>query len=228
MYSSLDRIDIVLGKDGQDQEYVQTDHRTTEEIEAEPELSVLFALVRILNPQRMARENSRQGTVHYQCFQPPPEFLVRAIRAAGARLTVGDRLEPVPEEGAAPVLVEVAAEAFAGLAARTAAEHGVEVNLAGLQTIEEELAGGDLDPEEDEIAYWTAVMQLGAFAGEVIRASNGGHWEIVDTGTLPFALETTFQGSEATVNPLGKAIKRFANGAEDCVASLVEMVCGRA
>jgi len=41
MFSSLDSIDIVLkpGTDGR-QRYVQTDHRTAEEIEEEPELSV--------------------------------------------------------------------------------------------------------------------------------------------------------------------------------------------
>jgi hypothetical protein len=54
--------------------------------------------------------------------------------------------------------------------------------------------------------------------------SNGGRWEVVATGTLPLALTTTFRGSPATVNPLGKAIKRFANGEEDSLVPLVQLL----
>jgi hypothetical protein len=225
MYASLTSIDIVTGKDGQDQEYIQTDHRTTEEIEAEPELSVLFALVRVLTPLRWARENDRRGTVLYHALHQPPAFLVQAIHAAGGRLTVGDDRTPV-EVGVTPALETIMAAAFAGLAERTAVAEGVELTLQGLQAIEDRIAENAGD-EEDPIDYWTAVMQLGAFAGEVIRRGNGGHWQVVDTGTLPFALITPFEDSEATVNPLGKAIKRFANGPEDCVAWLVQVVCNR-
>jgi hypothetical protein len=68
------------------------------------------------------------------------------------------------------------------------------------------------------------VLKLGSMAGEIIRASNGGQWALGDSGRLPFALSTRFRGGEATVNPLGKAIKRFAHGEEDTLVSLVEMV----
>jgi hypothetical protein len=60
--------------------------------------------------------------------------------------------------------------------------------------------------------------------GDVIRATNGGAWVVVASGTLPFALKTRFQGGDATVNPLGKAMKRFAGGDEDSVAALVRFV----
>jgi hypothetical protein len=64
VFSSLDRVDIVLkpGPDGRKQ-FVQTDHRTAQEIEQEPELSVLFALIRILNPRRMADAGSPEPVV---------------------------------------------------------------------------------------------------------------------------------------------------------------------
>jgi hypothetical protein len=233
MFSSLDRIDIVLkGKDGR-REYVQTDHRTAEEIEQEPELSVLFALVRVLNPKRMQEEESpdpklapMEPTVIYSTQHQPPDFLWQAIRAAGGQLTVGRDSQPLPV-GEPPVLQEVMQSAFAGLARRVADEHHVELTLAGLEAIEPGLAESAGDPEQDEIAYWSAVMKLGSFAGEVIRTSNGGHWEVSSSGSLPFSLSTTFRGSRATVNPLGKAIKRFANGEEDSVAFLVQTVCSR-
>jgi len=61
----------------------------------------------------------------------------------------------------------------------------------------------------------------------LIRASNGGRWTITDSGSLPFALTTRFRGEEATVNPLGKAIKRFTNGEEDSLVALVNVIRGQ-
>src|SRR3954471_22529324 len=112
MFSSLDRADIVLkpGADGR-QQYVQTDHRTPEEVEQEPELSVLFAVVRILNPKRAAAlegQGALEPAVTYSAQDGPPEFLRRAIRAAGGLLTVGSGTRPEPDEGGArPSLEEV-------------------------------------------------------------------------------------------------------------------------
>jgi hypothetical protein len=227
MFSSLDRIDIVLKEKAGRKQYVQTDHRTAEEIEQEPELSVLFALVRILNPKRMAEEGEPEPVVLYSAMNPPPEFLRRAIRAAGGLLTIGRSTDPEPEEGVAPPLEEVIASAFANLARAVATEHGVELTLEGLEAVESALAESAGDPDDDEIAYWSAVMKLGSFGGELIRTTNGGRWEVVDSGSLPFALSTRFRGEEATVNPLGKAIKRFANGEEDSLVALVNVVCNQ-
>ncbi len=226
MFSSLDRVDIVLkkGPDGR-LTFVQTDHRSAEEIEREPELSVLFALVRVLNPRRMAEPGGPEPVVIYTSMERPPEFLHRAIRAAGGLLSVGPGSDPEqePAEGRPP-LQPIVEEAFADLARAVAAGHGVELTPAGLEEVERIEAARAGDPEDDEIGYWSAVVKLGAFAGEVVRAANGGRWAVVDSGSLPFALTTTYQGQEATVNPLGKAIKRFANGEEDSVGTLVNLI----
>ncbi len=225
MYSSLDRADIVVrGKDGREQ-YVQTDHRSAAEIEAERELSVVFALIRVLNPKRMVKEGEPEPDVIYGAMEEPPEFLRRAIRAAGGLIAVGLGSQPLPDTSPRPPLAEVVAAAFADLARAVAAEYRVQLTVEGLRTLEETLAENVGDPEEDEIGYWSSVVKLGAFAGEVLRASNGGRWQVSDSGTLPFSLVTTFEGNEATVNPLGKAIKLFENGEEDSVAFLVEHVC---
>lgn len=222
MFSSLDRIDIVFAPKGDDRpHYLQTDHRTAEEIAQEPALSVLFAMVRVLNPKRMAQAGSPKPVVLYSAQQPPPAFLREAIRVAGGQLVLGASLEPEPEEGEAPSLEEILGAAFADLARAVAVEHGVELSLDGLAMVERALAETAGDPEEDEFAYWSAVMKLGSFGGELIRASNGGRWQVVPSGSLPFALSTGFRGEQATVNPLGKAIKRFANGEEDSLGPLV-------
>jgi hypothetical protein len=227
MYSSLDRADIVVGgKDGRKQ-YVQTDHRSAAEIEAEPELSVVFALVRVLNPKRMREDGGPEPVVVYSAAGEPPAFLRRAIRAAGGLITIGQAVEPEADEDVYPPLEEVVAGAFADLARAVAAEFKVGLTADGVEAVEEAIAEGAPDPEDDEVRYWSAVVKLGALAGEAIRASNGGAWRVVDSGTLPFALVTTFEGGEGVVNPLGKAIKLFENGPEDSVAALVGLVCRR-
>jgi hypothetical protein len=227
VYSSLDRADIVTrGPDGRSQ-YVQTDHRSAAEIAAEPELSTVFALIRVLNPKRLGKPGDPEPVVIYGAMEEPPEFLRRAIRAAGGLIAVGLGSQPATETGQRPPLAEITATAFADLARVVVAEYRVKLTPDGVQKVEEALAGSVGDPEEDEIGYWSAVVKLGAFAGEVIRAANSGRWEVVEHGTLPFALITTFEGNSATVNPLGKAIKLFENGEEDSVAFLVRHICSR-
>lgn len=129
-----------------------------------------------------------------------------------------------PAPPAAPSLDDIVQQAFAELAGEVAAAHGVGLDLAGLQAVEDALAAQSPDPEEDETAYWTAVLRLGAFGGEVLRTLNGGRWVQARTGTLPFALSTRYRGGESTVNPLGKAIKRFSEGEGDSLVALVNVV----
>jgi hypothetical protein len=225
VFTSLDRADIVLkpGADGRRQ-FVQTDHRTAAEIEQERELSTLVALIRVLNPKRMREPGEPEPVVLYSAQERPPEFLQRVIHVAGGQLLVGDSREPEAWEGHPTPLDEVIESAFVSLAQAVAAEFGVSVNAAGLASIEDRLAESAGDPEEDEFAYWSAVLKLGGFGGEVIRAANSGRWSVTDTGTLPLNLMTRFEGGEATVNPLGKAIKRFNQGEGDSVASLVGLL----
>jgi hypothetical protein len=225
MFCSLNQIDLVTKGKGGRKLCIQTDHRTPAEIEEEPELSILFAVVRVLAPSRILTKGSAEPIVIYDAQHQPPEFLCQAIRAAGARLQVGGAA--ADEEGAAPSLEEILASTFASLARRVAVKYDVALTTDGLDALEPVLVEEAGSVKEDEIVYWSAVMRLGAFGGEVIRASNGGHWQVIERGTIPLALSTTFQGSPATVNPLGKAMKRFDIGEEDSVSSLVHFVSGR-
>ena len=225
MFSSLDRVDIVLKPepDGR-QRFVQTDHRTAAEIEQQLELSALLALVRILNPKRMAEAGSPEPVIIYSAQERPPEPLRRVIRAAGGRLVIGDNLQPEAQEEGPPALEAVVESVFEGVARAVAAEYQVPLTPDGLKSVEVALAALAGDREEDEAAYWSSVLKLGSFGGEVIRASNGGRWVVTSSGSLPFSLSTRFRGEEATVNPLGKAIKRFANGEDDSLITLVNML----
>lgn len=225
MFSSLDRVDIVLKPrpDGR-QQFVQTDHRTAAEVEQERELSALFALVRVLNPKRMAEAGAPEPVVMYSVQERPPEFLRRVVHAAGGQLIIGAGLQPEAEVEPPPSLDEIIESSVAGLARAVAAEYCAPLTPSGLESVECKLAGLAGNPEEDEYAYWSAVLKLGSFGGEVIRASNGGRWKVTDSGRLPIALTTRFRGEEATVNPIGKAIKRFTNGEEDSLIALVNLI----
>jgi hypothetical protein len=228
VFSSLDRFDIVLkpGPDGR-QQVLQTDDRTAAEVEREPELSTLFAVIRVLQAKRMATRGSPEPVVFYVAQERPPAFLRRAIRAAGGLLAFGDALQLEAIEGMSDTLDTVLEPAFADLARAVAAEHRVGLTADGLKVVENALAELSGDPEADEVAYWSAVVKLGSFGGEVIRASNGGRWQTTNSVSLPLALSTRFRGEEATVNPLGKAIKRFANGEEDSLLALVNLICSQ-
>lgn len=227
MYCSLSRVDLVLAPDEDGRRrYVQTDHRPASEVEESPELSAMFALVRVRNPKRVTEPGEPEPDVLYAATVRPPDFLRRVVHAAGASLYVGDDFEFDPPEGEPEPLDDVIARVFADLARAVAVEFGVPFSIEGLATVEEILAASAGTLESNETRYWMAVVKLGCFAGELIRESNGGFWEIVDTGLLPFALATTFRDEEASVNPLGKAMKRFANGEEDSTVELVRMVRG--
>ena len=222
MFSSLDRIDVELDpRSSVGARYVQTDHRTPQEIDAELDLSILFAVLRVVNPRR-----SGPGPVLYQAAHRPPLALERALRAAGASLAVGEAFDkPLPVSPGVeplPALQDVVDQAFAGLA-RT---QGVAQDLDGLRRLEERLWEQRPDLEADEPAYWAAVVGLGGFAGELIRANVGGRWNVdpAARGTLPIEFLGTVRGEPATLNPLGKAIKFLKYGPGDEPSSLVQML----
>jgi hypothetical protein len=223
MYASLDRIDVIsTGEDGQPW-YLQTDHRSAAEIAQAAELSTIFAVLRILNAQRLAESRGEEARISYVLSSPPPAFLIAVIAAAGGQAQL-DLATPAALPAEIPALDGLLQDAFAALAERTAADHAVSVSPAGLATVEQALTAESIDAEEDTIGYWTTVVTLGALAGEVMRAANGGQWVTGGQGTLPVVLSTRFNGEEATVNPLGKAIKRLANGEEDSLVALARLI----
>src|SRR5262245_14645609 len=95
MYCSLDKIDLTARLEGR-LVAIQTDHRTRAEIEAEPELSALYAMARVLNARGHLGE--ADAAVHYAVADEPPPVLREALRATGAVL------ERVASDGGARTL----------------------------------------------------------------------------------------------------------------------------
>jgi hypothetical protein len=229
MYSSLDRVDIVTAAPGGGRRYVQTDHREASEIESEPELATLMALVRVLNPLRFSEDDGpTPEVVHYASHTPPP-FLRRALASVGATLVVGPDPSgpPLAYDASLGAIADVDAlvdETFGALARRTAESVELSLTLPGLETYERALvADGPPSADDNEARYWASVLKLGAFTGELLRGTNGGRWAQSNSsnGNLPFVMLASFTGQAATVNPLGKAIKYFAQGEQDAPSGLV-------
>ncbi len=217
VFSSLDRVDIIYTDLEGRSHWLQSDHRSPEAIEAEAELSLLFALIRVLNPPRDFPEDEPEPVLEYRCQHLPPAFLRAAIAGGGAQLVVDD-VVPYDDEPPDP---EVLADlGFAALAARVLAEQGLVCDLASLQQLERQQP--QITREDDEIGYWRAVLSLAAVAGELLRAEAGGRWALhPSTGTLPFNYLLGPESSPIVVNPLGKAIKLLENGLEDSLSDLV-------
>jgi hypothetical protein len=219
MYSSLLKVDIVA-KSPNGTMYVQTDHRTRDEIASEPEISTLFALTRLLNARHHAiTTGDATPIVVYACMDEPTPELTEALAAAGATLdTKGGesqkKLEPV-----AATPSELADAAMRDLVKRVQARVGL-TDLAGtLHALEAETLADPPDVEEDEIAYWTRVLELAAVAAEILRARHGGRWVESDSADIPFG----FQNDQLqVVLATNRAARFIADGEGESMFALIE------
>src|SRR6476469_9870935 len=87
MYSSIQKIDVMT-ENADGATLVQTDHRRADEIEDTAELSVLFAIARIVNARHIAASKKLKvaDVVYTAIIDTPPQFLLDAIGAAGGVL----------------------------------------------------------------------------------------------------------------------------------------------
>ncbi|MEO8698842.1 MAG: hypothetical protein ABI867_02330 [Kofleriaceae bacterium] len=218
MYCSLDKIDLAAMVDGR-QVAMQTDHRSADEIEAEPELSALFAMTRVLN----ARSHSADDTpniVHYIVSTEPPELLREALTAVGATL---DRREAGTEplgEASEERVGEIADRCFRKLALRAAARIGSRDLAIALRMLEDQTFA---DPPErtDEFAYWQRVLELAALTGELLRAKFPGRWVQTDRALVPFGFSLACGTGSTILFPTNRAQRVVEDGADESLFKLL-------
>jgi hypothetical protein len=222
VYCSLDKIDLAAQIDGQPVA-VQTDHRARAEIEREPELSVLFALARVLNArEHMAGEGVPGAAIHYVVSEDPPELLREALTAVGATLEwTNDRREPLgaPSERAAS---ELADRMFAALARKTAVRVGTRDIGMALRMLEDQTWAAP--PErDDERAYWERVLELAALAGELLRAKHPdtGRWVHTDRAIVPFGFQVSTGESATVMFPTNRAQRLVEDGRDESLFKLL-------
>jgi hypothetical protein len=213
MFASLESVDtVVLDQATGRRCCVQTDHRTAEEIRQQEEISILFALTRVLGARVPA--DSQDVEVLYVCAEPPPDFLRHAVASAGGRMAVHEG-PSLPYDGPLSAPADLADRAFRHLAQRVLRERRLPLDESTLETLERAYAQAP-DREEDEQEYWTHVVTLAAVAGELLRARWGGRWiHMPGLAALPFAFSHSIRGSSRSLvsNAVGKA-QRFLNHGE--------------
>ena len=239
MYCSLDKIDLAAQIEGQPVA-IQTDHRARAEIEREPELSVLFALARVLNArEHMADEGAPGAAIHYVVSEDPPPLLREALATVGATLEwTDDRREQLgsPSERAAS---ELADRMFAALARKTAARVGTRDVGMALRMLEDQTWAAP-PARDDERAYWERVLELAALAGELLRAKHPdtGRWVHTDRAMVPFGFQVSTGDSATVMVPTNRAQRLVEDGrdesmfklllaAQEALASPPDVVSGR-
>ena len=222
MYCSLDKIDLAAQVDGRPVA-VQTDHRARSEIESEPELSVLFALARVLNArEHMANEGEPGAAIHYVVADDPPELLREALTAVGAVLEWTDeRRESLgtPSQTAASALAD---RAFAKLARRTATRVGTRDLAMALRMLEDQTWTAP-PARDDEAAYWERVLELASLAGELLRAKHpdAGRWVHTDRAIVPFGFQVSTGEGATVMFPTNRAQRLVEDGRDESLFKLL-------
>lgn len=218
MYSSLLKVDIVLDEKGR-AVLVQTDHRDRAEVERELELSVIFALTRLLSPLRS--DEWKGASVRYVAIGELHPTLATVIASTGqAAESSGKPFDLSGVTKRAPA--DLANDAFVGLAAKVIARERISLDAEGLAAFEARIAAAPPKVEEDEIAYWTTVAELAAVTGEVLRSKHGGRWtdDARNMSEIPFL----FESGTTLVNPVGKACRFIAHGEPQSPRQLLMML----
>ena len=221
MYCSIDKIDLLSPSGIGKPVAVQTDHRSRAQIEAEPELSALFAMARVLNARgHLAEDGHTDAAVHYVLPEEVPEMLRAALTAVGATIdhAANNHLEwlgPASQDA-----VEALADrAFADLARRAAARVGTRDLAMALRMLEDQTFA-DPPTRDDEPLYWQRVLELAALAGELLRAKypHASGWVQTDRAIIPFGF-----GIDAStiMFPTNRAQRVIEDGADESLFKLL-------
>ena len=229
VFSSLDQVDIVARDKSNRLILVQSDHRSSQEIEKDVELSAVFALARVLNAFRVAKSKGEKATIIYDFnTEAPPDFLSQAIVSAGGSITL--KSKSFRYRGKTVDTDKIFDKMMAGLANKVVKRERKQFLLDSLKDYERSVENKKFSKESDEVKYWTMVIELAAFAGEVLRKETGGGWIVDDREffTLPFAFHCKAKDYDGLVNFIGKAIKFLNNPEGDSLAYLVENTIAQA
>jgi hypothetical protein len=218
VYCSIDKIDLASRVDGKPVA-VQTDHRACAEIEAEPELSALYAMARVLNARSHLHESGhRDAIVHYAVSDDAPPLLREAIGAVGGTLERGKRLESLGTADPS-VASELADRCFAQLAQRVKSRVGSRDVAIALRMLEDQTSADPPSREDDEPAYWQRVLELAALAGELLRAKYPGRWVQTDRALVPFGFQV--QSGAAVMFPTNRAQRVIEDGPDESLFKLL-------
>lgn len=224
MYSSLDKIDLLSEQDGV-RFAVQTDHRSADEIAAEPEISVLFAMARIHNAAGyLAQQGHTDGRVRYAVAGSVPDLLRDAVAATGGMLeSMGDAAVSDLGAGSSERVSVLADRMFGELATRVLTRIGTSDLLSALRTLEAETTADPPDRAVDEAGYFGRILELAAVCGELLRTRSDGRWVEHDQPLIPFGFKID-RGEGVVVFPTSRAQRVIDEGADETLFRLLDAV----
>lgn len=218
MYCSIDKIDLAARVEGRPVA-VQTDHRPRSEIEAEPELSALFAMARVLNARAHLEDSGHRGaSVHYSVSEEPPALLREALAAVGTTLEREPGRFEVLGRASSEAVGALADRCFAALAQRVKQRVGSRDLAIALRMLEDQTFANPPD-RDDEVHYWRRVLELSALAGELLRAKYPGHWVQTDRSLVPFGFQV--EGGAAVMFPTNRAQRVIEDGSDESLFKLL-------
>jgi hypothetical protein len=227
VYCSLDKVDLAAQVDGR-QVAIQTDHRAAAEIEAAPELSVLYAMSRVLNARsHLLLEGATSTEVHYVVADDPPPVLREALAATGAvieRMTDRpDRQIELLGDGSEDAASALADRMFAALARRAATRVGSRDLAMALRMLEDQTFAAPPSRADDEAGYWQRVLELAALTGEVLRAKHPaiGRWVQTDRAVVPFGFQISHGDGAAVMFPTNRAQRVVEDGSDESLFKLI-------
>ena len=208
MWARVHKIDRVRPQPDGSAHIVIEDERNAAAMSRVAGLSTVVAVARVLNARRVLDAKFHgKGEVRYASAANLPSFLLEAVARAGGVVTdsTGERVK-VP---AAPAAVSsVIDNAMAELAHHVRTNVNAATVKEALDKVEATCRKAPLDRESNPTAYWTAVFELAALAGELSRP-HGGMWIETKEMPVPFAIRVA-SGKVALPT---KAAMRIVEGA---------------
>jgi hypothetical protein len=168
------------------------DERTPSAMALRPAISTLIAIARVLNAQRALEVKfGGKGEVRYATNAKLPTFLFEAVRRAGAAISdrTGETAQIPPAAASVSSIID---QTFTELAHEIRNTVGAHDMITALRKTEDRRRKEPLDKDTQTVAYWTAVLELAALAGELARPRSG-RW--IDTREMPVPFAIKFPES---------------------------------
>jgi len=188
VWAKVHKIDRIRPQPGGGAIVLVEDERTAGQMSRVPSLSIIIAVARVLDAQRVIETRyAGKGEVRYAANASLPGFLFDAVVRAGAGTSdrAGDKLISPAQPASVAAIIDVA---FSELAHYTRSNVGVTDIATALRTVETNRRKSPLDRERHPAFYWPAVFELAALAGELSR-SHGGRWIETKEMPVPFAIK---------------------------------------
>ncbi|HEU0029011.1 MAG TPA: hypothetical protein VFQ53_00170 [Kofleriaceae bacterium] len=197
---------------------VIVDDRAPDAIADTRALSTLVAISRVVRGRRVLAERDEAGSeavIVYSVRGTPPLFLIDAVSAAGGVVFDGKQELKSPRPLGVSVQLDAA---FVDLATAVRRRLRMKTFADALDVLEHEVRRRQI-PRDQIVAWWTAVFELAALGGELVRADRPARWVPGTAGRLPLALELA-PGTQVLPGQLAQAI---VDGAAGTLRSLVQV-----